>query len=173
MIQKLGDLVPDVANAAFIAPNATVIGNVVLGENVTVWYGVLIRGDIEPIRIGDRTNIQDNSVLHVAHGFPLNIGSDVTIGHGALVHACTVGANSLIGMGAIVLDGANIPSNCMVGAGALVPPGKSYPEGSLLVGAPARAVRALREEELATMKNRIREYVANGKRFSSDATEVL
>ena len=172
MVERLGDLIPDVATAAFIASNATVVGNVKLGTDVSVWYGVVIRGDVAPVTIGARTNIQDNTVLHVAEGHPLRIGHDVTIGHGAIVHACTIGSHCLIGMGACILDGAVIPERCMVGAGTLVPPGKTYPEGSLLVGTPARVVRSLTDEELLVMENRIDEYVENARRFKADCSSI-
>lgn len=167
MIAPIADLEPDVSAAAFIAPNATVVGAVRVGADASVWFGVVIRGDIEPITIGDRTNIQDNSVLHVAEGKPLVIGSDVTVGHAAIVHACTVSDHALIGMGSCILDGAVIPRYCMVGAGALVPPGKEYPEYSLLVGSPARVVRKLKEGEVRVLDDRIGEYVANARLFAS------
>ena len=166
MILSIGDLTPRVEDAAFIASNATIVGDVVLGKDASIWFGVVIRGDLEPIRIGDRTNVQDGSVLHGAVGFPLTLGNDVTIGHNAIVHACTVGDGSLIGMGSRVLDGAVIPPGCMVGAGALVPPGKTYPPGSLIVGSPGRVVRALTEDELEVMRHRIIEYVEAGRFYS-------
>ncbi len=171
MVERLDNLTPDVAAAAFIAANAVVVGDVRLGVDTSIWYGVVIRGDVAPITIGDRTNVQDNAILHVAKGFPLRIENDVTIGHGAIVHACTVHAHCLIGMGACILDGAVIPRNCMVGAGTLVPPGKTYPEGSLLVGTPARVIRKLTEEELLTLESRIGEYVENAKRFRAAQTK--
>ena len=168
MILSIGNLKPNVAEAVFIAENASIIGDVVLGKDVSIWFGVVVRGDLEPIRIGDRSNVQDNSVLHGAAGAPLTIGNDVTIGHNAIVHACTVGDGSLIGMGSIVLDGAVIPPQCMVGAGALVPPGRTYPSGSLIVGSPARVVRSLTEDELEVMRHRIVEYVEGGKEYVRD-----
>jgi len=168
VILSIGNLKPNVAEAVFIAENASIIGDVVLGKDVSIWFGVVVRGDLEPIRIGDRSNVQDNSVLHGAAGAPLTIGNDVTIGHNAIVHACTVGDGSLIGMGSIVLDGAVIPPQCMVGAGALVPPGRTYPSGSLIVGSPARVVRSLTEDELEVMRHRIVEYVEGGKEYARD-----
>ncbi len=131
---------------SWIAPGAHVIGDVALGEDVGVWFNASIRGDRAPIRVGARTNVQEGAVLHADPGFPLTIGEGVTIGHRAIVHGCTVGDNSLIGMGAIVLNGARIGANCLVGAGALVTEGKSFPDGSLIVGSPARAVRQLDAE---------------------------
>lgn len=168
MILSIGDQKPDVKDAIFVAENATVIGDVVLGKDSSIWFGVVVRGDLEPIRIGDRTNVQDNSVLHGAAGYPLTIGNDVTIGHNAIVHACTVGNGSLIGMGSCVLDGAVIPEECMVGAGALVPPGRTYPAGSLIVGSPARVVRKLTEDELEVMRHRIIEYIEGGKQYLNE-----
>lgn len=168
MILSVGKLVPKVEDALFIAEGATVVGDVVLGKDASIWFGVVVRGDMEPIRIGDRTNVQDNAVLHGAIGYPLTIGNDVTIGHSAIVHACTVGDGSLIGMGSCVLDGAVIPTECMVGAGALVPPGRTYPSGSLIVGSPARVVRALTADELEVMRHRIVEYVDAGRQYAKD-----
>jgi carbonic anhydrase/acetyltransferase-like protein (isoleucine patch superfamily) len=172
VIERLDDLIPDVGSAAFVAPNATIVGSVTLGADVSVWYGVVIRGDVAPVTICARTNIQDNSVLHVAGGHPLRIEHDVTIGHGAIVHACTVNAYCLIGMGACILDGAVIPPRCMVGAGTLVPPGKTYPEGSLLVGTPARVVRNLTDEEFHVMESRITEYVENARHFKAGCAPI-
>ncbi|MBT3275189.1 MAG: gamma carbonic anhydrase family protein [Spirochaetales bacterium] len=172
MVQKLGNLIPKYERAAFIAPNAVVVGDVELGTDCSIWYGVIIRGDMSPIRVGDRTNVQDNSVLHVAQNMPLIIGSNVTIGHAAIVHACTVQDNVLIGMGACIMDGAIIPSNCMIGAGALVPPGKTYPEGSLVVGSPARVVRSLRDDEIAALEKRVIHYVENAKRYAESSITI-
>jgi len=169
MILKIGDLTPDVARAAYIAGNATVAGDVTLGEDATIWFGVVGRGDTAPISIGNRTNVQDNAVLHVHDGDPLTVGNDVAIGHAAIVHACTIGDGSLIGMGACIMNKAVIPPRSMVGAGALVPPGRTFPEGSLIVGSPARAIRTLREEELEEMKSRVAEYINLGRRFAEDA----
>ena len=169
MVLKLGNLIPKVDKAAYIAESATVVGDVTLGEDVTVWFGVVVRGDIAPISIGDRTNVQDNSVLHVHYNEPLKIGNDVAIGHSAILHACTIGDGALIGMGACVLNNAVIPPRSIVGAGALVPPGKTYPEGSMIVGSPARAVRTLQPEEFEELKQRVTAYVDAGKLFARDA----
>lgn len=172
MILKLGELTPRYESAAFIASTAVVVGDVVLGEKSSVWFGALVRGDVESIRIGDRTNIQDNAILHVADDMPLSIGKDVTIGHGAIIHACTIHDNSLIGMGACVMDGAEILRNCIVGAGSLVPPGKSYPAGSLLVGTPAKVVRDVTEEEIKSLEKRISDYVDSALQFASTAVSL-
>ena len=139
---------PDFADRAsnWIAPDATIIGNVGLGRNVSVWFGVVIRGDNERIEIGEDSNVQEHTIMHTDPGFPLTIGRGCTIGHRALLHGCTIGENSLIGMGAIVLNGARIGRNSLVGAGALVTEGKEFPDNSLIVGSPAKAVRDARRE---------------------------
>jgi carbonic anhydrase/acetyltransferase-like protein (isoleucine patch superfamily) len=150
----------------WIAPDARVIGNVVIGEDVGIWFGAVLRGDNEPITVGAETNIQEHSVLHTDLGFPLTIGSGCTIGHRAILHGCTVGDNSLIGMGAIVLNGARIGANSLVGAGALVPEGKVYPDGSLIIGTPGRVMRTLTEEQIERLRQSARSYVENWKRFA-------
>ncbi|MCR4891087.1 MAG: gamma carbonic anhydrase family protein [Lachnospiraceae bacterium] len=138
---------------------AVVKGDVTLGKDVSVWYNAVIRGDEAPITIGDSTNVQDNCVLHVSTGHPLTIGSGVTIGHGAIVHGCTIGDNTLIGMGAIIMDGAKIGKNCIVGAGTLVTQNKSFPDGALIMGSPAQLKRSLREPEIQANKEHAEEYV--------------
>ncbi len=165
----LGDVTPTYDPAAtWVAPNAYVIGNVTLGRDVGVWFAATIRGDNEPVRIGERTNIQEGAVLHSDPGSPLTIGANVTIGHGAIVHGCTVGDNSLIGMGATVLNGAKIGRNCIVGAGALVTEGKSFPDNSLIVGAPAKAVRTLDDTAAAGLAQSAETYVQNMHRFRAE-----
>ena len=150
----------------WIAPDARVIGNVVIGEDVGIWFGAVLRGDNEPITVGAATNIQEHSVLHTDMGFPLTIGRGCTIGHRAILHGCTVGDNSLIGMGAIVLNGARIGANSLVGAGALVPEGKHYPDGSLIIGTPGRVVRTLTEDQIGRLRQSALSYVDNWKRFA-------
>jgi len=139
-----------------------VLGDVTLGENSSVWYGAVLRGDINRIVIGHHTNIQDNAVLHLADELPCLVGNWVTIGHSAVVHACTVGDECLIGMGAVILDGAQIGAQSIVGAKALVKQGMQVPPGSLLLGAPAKVVRALSPEERAGLKHWAEKYVVNG-----------
>ena len=164
---SLGKVSPNYdENDHWIAPNAYVIGDVTMGRDVGVWFAATIRGDNEPVRIGDRTNIQEGAVLHSDPGAPLTIGADVTIGHGAIVHGCSVGDNSLIGMGATVLNNARIGKNCIVGANALVTEGKEFPDNSLIVGAPAKAVRSL--DAAADLKASAANYVNNMKRFRAD-----
>lgn len=133
---------------AYIAPNATVVGDVHIGAGSSVFFGSVLRGDREPITIGEDTNIQDNCVLHTDKGFPITIGRGCTIGHAAILHGCTIGDNTLIGMGAILLNGARVGRDCIVGAGALVPQGMEIPDGSLAFGSPAKVRRAMTTEEI-------------------------
>lgn len=148
---RLGDDVPQVPASAFVAPNATLIGKVVLGENVSIWFNAVLRADNEPILIGAGSNVQEGAVLHNDPGFPLTVGENVTIGHQAVVHGCTIGDGALIGIGAVVLNGARIGRQCLVGAGALVTEGKEFPDRSLILGAPAKAVRTLSDEDVARL----------------------
>ncbi len=166
MIFSLGELsVQRKADNQFIAHNATVIGDVSLGELVSIWVNVVIRGDAERISIGDRSNIQDASVLHADPGFPLEIGEDVTVGHKAMLHGCTVGDGSLIGINAVVLNGAKIGKGCLIGANALVTEGTEIPDGSMVLGAPAKIKRVLSEDEQAALRLSASHYVENGQRF--------
>ena len=151
----------------WIAPNASVIGDVVLGEDCGVWFGATLRGDNETISVGARSNIQEGSTLHTDMGFPLDIGEDCTIGHNAILHGCSIGDGSLVGMGAIVLNGAKIGRGCLVGAGALVTEGKVFPDGSLIVGSPAKVMRALDEAATAALRKSAASYVANWRRFAA------
>jgi carbonic anhydrase/acetyltransferase-like protein (isoleucine patch superfamily) len=150
----------------WIAPTASVIGDVVLGEDVGVWFGAVLRGDNERLTIGARSNLQEGVTLHTDAGFPLTVGEGCTIGHNAILHSCTIGDNCLIGMGAIVLNGARIGDNCLVGAGALVTENKSFPAGSLIVGSPAKAVRELDAKTIAALKDSARRYAENWKRYA-------
>ena len=137
-IYQLDNLTPGIHESVWVADSAQVMGNVVLGEDCSVWFGAVIRGDTETIRVGRGSNIQDNSILHADHGMPLNIGENVTVGHQVMLHGCTVGDNSLIGIAAVVLNGARIGKNCLVGAGSLVTEGKEFPDGSMIIGSPAK-----------------------------------
>ncbi|MGL5447085.1 MAG: gamma carbonic anhydrase family protein [Rhabdaerophilum sp.] len=150
----------------WVAPDAHVIGRVQIGENVGIWFGAVLRGDNEPIQIGRDTNIQEHAMLHTDMGYPIQIGEGCTIGHGAILHGCTLGANVLIGMGAIVLNGAKIGAGSLVGAGALVTEGREYPPHSLIVGSPAKAIRTLDETALAMLRGSAAGYVKNWKRFA-------
>ena len=164
-LYQLDDLQPAVAASAWVADSAVVIGNVTLGEDASVWFGVVIRGDTSTISIGKGSNVQDNSVLHADVGMPLVIGEGVTVGHQVMLHGCTVGNNSLIGIGAIVLNGAKIGNNCLVGAGALVTEGKEFPDGSMIIGSPAKAVRMLSPEQIEGLKMSAKHYIDNARRY--------
>lgn len=157
---KLGNLTPKIAASAYLAPNATVLGNVVLAEQANVWFGATIRGDNEEIRIGAGSNVQDGAVLHTDPGFPMSIAAHVSIGHQAMLHGCTVGEGSLIGIQAIVLNGAKIGKGCLVAAGAVVTEGKSFPDNSLILGAPAKMMRELSEEERGNIRKIAENYAA-------------
>ena len=150
---------PDIAGALFIASNATVVGDVVLGAQSSVFYGAVLRGDINEIRVGEGTNIQDNAVLHLADNFGVHLGAWCTVGHSAIVHACTVADECLIGMGATILDGAVIGAQSMIGANALVPQGMVVPPGSLVYGSPAKLVRALNDDERRGLRRWAEKYV--------------
>ena len=153
--------------SAWIAPNAAVIGNVVVGRDVGIWFGAVLRGDNEPITIGDGTNVQDLCCFHTDQGYPLTIGRGCTIGHGAILHGCTIGNNVLIGMGATVLNGAVIGDNSIIGAGALVGEGKTIPANSLAVGLPAKVIRELDERSAEALRASSTHYVANAHRFQN------
>lgn len=151
----------------WVAPDATLVGRVTLGEDASVWFAAVLRGDNEPMRIGARTNIQDGAVCHSDEGFPLIVGEDCTIGHAAILHGCTIGDGCLIGMGASVLNGAVIGKGSLVGANALVTEGKVFPDHSLIVGAPARAIRTLDEAAVASLLRSAAHYAANARRFAA------
>lgn len=163
MIHSFEGKHPQTEAAAFVAWNAEVVGAVTLAEETSVWYSATLRGDIDSISIGRGSNVQDNAALHVDEGVPLVVGSNVTIGHGAIVHGCTVGDDTLIGMGAIVLNRARIGRQCIVGAGALVTEGKEFPDRSLIVGSPARAVREVTEDEVRKILENARHYRERGR----------
>jgi carbonic anhydrase/acetyltransferase-like protein (isoleucine patch superfamily) len=149
----------------WIAADATLIGRISIGRDVSIWFGAALRGDNELIEIGEGSNVQEHTVMHTDPGFPLTIGSGCTIGHRALLHGCTIGDNSLVGMGAIILNGARIGRNSLVGAGALVTEGKEFPDNSLIVGSPAKLVRMLDDAALERLRASAGHYVKNGKRF--------
>jgi len=150
---------PQIHPSAYVAPDTSVIGNVVVGEEASLWFHVILRGDINSITVGKRTNVQDGSILHVTSDLPVTVGDDVTIGHRAIVHACSVGDSCLIGMGAIILDGAVVGSHALVAAGSVVREGFRVPEGVLVAGVPARVVRDLTEEERAQIRDSALRYV--------------
>ena len=171
-IYRLGDDVPRLAPGAWVAETAQLIGRVALGADASVWFGAVLRGDNEWITLGARSNVQDGSVLHTDMGSPLTLGDDVTVGHQAMLHGCTVGDGSLVGIQAVVLNGARIGKRCLVGAGALVTEGKEFPDGSLIVGSPARLLRALTDEELARMARGAAHYVDNARRYAATLARV-
>ncbi|MBI9105842.1 MAG: gamma carbonic anhydrase family protein [Spirochaetales bacterium] len=163
MVNKFMNKIPDTDNANFIAWNADVSGDVVLGKESSVWFSAVIRGDIAPIRIGEATNIQDGAVCHISTGVPLTLGDWVTVGHNAIVHSCTIGNHCLIGMGAILLDDSEIGDYSIIGAGSLVTKGKKFPPRSLIMGSPARLVRELTDEEIKEIDAAAERYVAHSK----------
>ena len=154
-----GDVLPEVADSAWVAPGAFVIGKVRLGEESSVWYGAVLRGDTEPVRIGARTNVQDGCVLHADPGFPANVGEGCVIGHNAVVHGCEIGDGCLVGMGATILNGAKIGEGSIVAAGAVIPENREFPPRSLIVGIPAKRVRDVTEEQARDIERGAREYV--------------
>ena len=156
----------------WVAPDANVIGKVILGEDVGIWFGATLRGDNEPIIVGARSNIQEGTVVHTDPGKPVIIGEGCTIGHSAIIHGCTIGNNSLVGMGATVLNGAVIGNNCLVGANALVTEGKVFPDNSLIVGSPAKAIRTLDAEAIEGLKRSAEGYVRNAQRFKKGLRRI-
>jgi carbonic anhydrase/acetyltransferase-like protein (isoleucine patch superfamily) len=167
-LYKIDGIAPRLPAAGrwFIAPGAHVIGRVELEEDANVWFGCVLRGDNEWITIGARTNIQENSILHTDMGFPLKIGADCTVGHGVILHSCIIGENTLIGMGATILNGAKIGQNCLVGANALITEGKEFPDNSLIVGSPAKIVRTLGDDVVASNHHSAAHYVQNARRYA-------
>jgi carbonic anhydrase/acetyltransferase-like protein (isoleucine patch superfamily) len=169
MRYALGDDRISTADDQFwIAPTAVLIGKVRLGKNASVWWHSVLRGDNEPITVGEGSNIQDGCVLHTDLGFPLVIGQGVTVGHMAMLHGCTIGDGSLIGIGAVILNGATIGRNCLIGAKALIPEGKSIPDSSLVMGTPGKVVREVTPEHLARMRKDTEHYVGNWQRYQRD-----
>lgn len=171
-VYSLDGVSPHIDPGAFVAPTAVLIGNVRIGAEAGIWFGVVARGDIEPITIGARSNIQENAVLHTDSGFPLTIGANVTVGHAAIVHGCTIGDNTLIGMGATVLNGAKIGKNCLIGANALITEGKVIPDNSLVMGAPGKIVREIDADGVASLAASAERYVQNARRFASGLKPV-
>ena len=155
-------------DSVIICPGAQVVGNVKLGEDVSVWHGAVIRGDTDSITIGDNSNVQDNCVVHCTKGFPVEIGKNVSVGHGAVVHGCRLDDNVLIGMNATVLNGAHIGKNSIVGAGAVVSEGKEFPEGSLILGVPAKAVKQVSPEQIKLIQNNADNYVKLSKQYGEE-----
>jgi carbonic anhydrase/acetyltransferase-like protein (isoleucine patch superfamily) len=165
-IDGLAPTVPD-NKRYWVAPDAQIVGNVSIGEDVSIWFGSILRGDNDSITLGARSNVQDGCLMHTDPGFPVKIAEGVSIGHGAVLHGCFVDENSLIGMGAIVLNGARIGKNCLVGARALITEGKEFPDGSLIIGSPAKVARPLEEHEIERRRKAADGYVARYQRYKS------
>ena len=164
-IYSLDGHTPQLADDTWVAPDANLIGQVILEEGASVWFGATLRGDNEPITIGRGSNVQENCVMHTDMGFPLTIGENCTIGHKVMLHGCTIGNNSLVGMGATILNGAKIGNNCLIGAGALITEGKEIPDGSLVMGAPGRVIRQLDEKALQSVTYGAIHYQENMRRY--------
>jgi carbonic anhydrase/acetyltransferase-like protein (isoleucine patch superfamily) len=166
-VYNLGNVTPELPNddEYWIAPSASVIGRVILKKNASVWFGATLRGDNDPITVGENSNVQDGSVCHTDHGSPLVIGANVTVGHMVMLHGCTIGDNSLVGIGSIVLNGARIGKNCLIGANCLITEGKEIPDNSLVMGAPGKVVREVSQEQARMLAAGALHYVENWKRF--------
>jgi len=162
---SLGEKKPQLGDDAWVAPNATVIGDVRLGANTSIWWNTTLRGDNDPIHIGNDTNIQDGSVLHTDEGVPMHIGNNVTVGHLVMLHGCTVGDGSLIGIGSVILNRAVIGKESIVGANTLIPEGKVFPDRVLIVGSPGKVVRELSEQDVANLRKSAAHYVDNARRY--------
>ena len=171
-VYELDGIAPQLSEGVWIADSAEVMGAVEIGADANIWFGAVVRGDTETIRIGAGTNIQDASVLHADMGKPLTIGDNVTVGHQVMLHGCTIGEGSLIGIGAVVLNGARIGKGCLVGAGALVTEGKECPDGSMIIGSPAKAVRELTEAQQQALVASAKHYVENARRFRSGLKKI-
>lgn len=171
-IYELDGVAPRVAASAWVADNAQVMGDVVIGDKASVWFGVTVRGDTDTIIIGAGSNIQDGSVLHADDGVPLTIGANVTVGHQVMLHGCTIGDGSLIGIGAVVLNGAKVGKHCLVGAGALVTEGKEFPDGSMILGSPARVVKSLSPEQIDGLHQSALRYQQNAERFRKGLKKI-
>ena len=169
-VYALGSVSPQLPTEGeyWIAPNAAVMGNVILKKNASIWWGATLRGDNDPITIGENSNIQDGSVLHTDSGSPLTIGANVTVGHMVMLHGCAVGDNSLIGIGSIILNGARIGRNCLIGANVLITEGKEIPDNSLVMGAPGKVVRDVSERQAMIITGSAFHYVENWKRYARD-----
>ncbi|MBU2962372.1 gamma carbonic anhydrase family protein [Citreicella sp. C3M06] len=171
-IYKLDGIAPQIAGGAWLAPDANLIGNVVLEADSSVWFGCTLRGDNEEIRVGAGSNVQENVVCHTDMGYPLIIGAGCTIGHKVMLHGCIIGENSLIGMGATILNGAKIGRNCLIGAGALITEGKEIPDGSLVMGVPGKVVRQLDEAAIEGLRKSALHYQQNAQRFAAGLEAV-
>jgi carbonic anhydrase/acetyltransferase-like protein (isoleucine patch superfamily) len=172
MRYRLDDRLPDVAADAWIAPDADVIGRVTLGPKSSVWFHAVLRGDQEPIEVGEGSNVQDFCMLHTDPGFPLRVGRNVTVGHHVVLHGCTVGDESLVGIGAVILNGATVGANCLVGARSLITEGKAIPDGSVVMGAPAKVVREVTEQDRASMALNTLHYVERARAYRTGLAAI-
>ena len=173
MRYALGKTAPSTASDRFwIAPSADVVGDVRLGNNVSIWWNAVLRGDNEPITIGENANIQDGSVLHTDPGFPLTVGDNVSVGHMCMLHGCTIGAGSLIGIGSVVLNGTTIGKNCLIGAKTLIAEGKDIPDNSLVMGAPGKVIRQVSAEQTALLQKIVESYVSRWQRYRQELTPL-
>lgn len=172
MNYKLGEHAPIIDDTCFVAPSADLIGQVTLKPNASVWFNCVLRADNEPIMVGENANIQDGSILHVDSGFPIVIGNDVTVGHKVMLHGCTIGEGTLIGMNAVVLNGANIGKQCLIGANTLVTENMEIPDGSMVLGSPAKIVKQLDEQTKTLLKMGAEHYVQNGLHYKAELEEV-
>ena len=171
-IYQLGEHSPQIDDSAYVAESANLIGKVVLGAQTSIWFGATLRGDNETLTIGAQSNLQEGCVVHSDNGYPLTIGTGVTVGHQAMLHGCTIGDGSLVGIQAVILNGAKIGKNSLVGAGALVTEGKEFPDNSLIIGSPAKAVRTLTEEQIAGLKASAANYVERAAYFKQHLKRI-
>jgi len=172
MLYQLGQLSPDISKSSFIAPNASVIGNVVLCDNASVWFNVVIRADLAQVKIGKNSNVQDGSILHVDEGFPITIAQNVTIGHKVMLHGCSIDEGSLIGMNAVVLNGAKIGKNCLVGSNALVTENMIVPDGSLVLGSPAKVIKQLDDKAKIMIAEATAHYVHSNHQYKTELKQI-
>ncbi|MBM3362033.1 MAG: gamma carbonic anhydrase family protein [Betaproteobacteria bacterium] len=171
-LYQLDGVSPEIHETAWVADSAQVMGRVIVAEEASIWFGAVVRGDTEIIRIGRRSNVQDGSVLHADLGQALTLGDDVTVGHQVMLHGCTIGDGSLIGIQAVVLNGARIGRHCLVGAGSLVTEGKEFPDGSMILGSPAKVVRQLSPEQIEGLRRSAAGYVDNARRFRAGLRKI-
>lgn len=171
-IYQLGDVAPEIAPSAYITDSANIIGKVKIEAGASIWFDVTIRGDNELISVGENSNVQEGCILHTDPGYPLTIGNNVTVGHQAMLHGCSIGEGALIGIQAVVLNGAKIGKNCLVGAGALVTEGKEFPDNSLIIGAPAKAVRQLTEADIAGMHRNTANYAERAQTYKTQLKRI-
>ena len=171
-LYQLDEHAPQVAQSAWIADSAHVIGEVTIAPDASVWFGAVLRGDTEPLHLGPGSNVQEGAVVHADAGFPVHIGAGVTVGHQVMLHGCTIGDNSLIGIQAVVLNGAKIGRDCLVGAGSLVTEGKEFPDGWLILGTPAKAVRRLTDTQIEGLRRSAAHYMDNARRFKAGLRKI-